>query len=394
MEISMAEGLPFPLVGVFHRINEPFVSVVVSCNFVQEIPSQWLNTFVYFYEPANCWCPNIRPFNPLWPPFLRRRVKSTRWFQNLSRLSLTRSFSTIWAAKAVNPARAGFISVYTGDIANIGIDPDALARPSALRYQHSTIIEGVWDVFLWRDEEIDVACLAPVERLIVLIFIAGCQIYEFAQGQFLLLDRQEDRIKLVSNCLAFFGGPAWLREESTSKSSSFSFRRFEPWRDLRLMDLVRLAKASSSKRCQGLSAWGNYERCKERGGHVYWMESLARPQSWTSRSSSWLKGSLLNEGNARDLSSYLYGKVTWLHLDSRRADNILVTYPLPWPINPSRGLACHQLDVLLVGYDLINPMYDRSGTTLNTLFFHRMRKTYYIMSIGQFFKWHHPLLCC
>jgi hypothetical protein len=33
--------------------------------------------------------------------------------------------------------------VYTGDVANIGIDPDALARPFALWYQHSTIIEGV-----------------------------------------------------------------------------------------------------------------------------------------------------------------------------------------------------------------------------------------------------------
>jgi hypothetical protein len=38
----------------------------------------------------------------------------------------------------------------------------------------------------------------------------GCQIYEFAKGQF--LDRQEDRIKLVSNCLAFFEGRSSLVE--------------------------------------------------------------------------------------------------------------------------------------------------------------------------------------
>jgi hypothetical protein len=36
--------------------------------------------------------------------------------------------------------------------------------------------------------------------------LAGCQIYEFAEGPFLLLDFQEDRIRLVSNCLVFFGG--------------------------------------------------------------------------------------------------------------------------------------------------------------------------------------------
>ena len=54
-----------------------------------------------------------------------------------------------------------------------------------------------------------------------------------------------------------------------SESGSFSFRRLEPWR--RLMGLVRFAKASSSKRCQGLSAGGNYEGCTEkgRGGQAY-----------------------------------------------------------------------------------------------------------------------------
>ena len=109
-------------------------------------------------------------------------------------------------------------------------------------------------------------CLAPLERLIVLIFIARCQIYEFAQGQFLLLDRQEDRIKLVSNCLAFFRGRSSLIKGREYVGERFIlFPRFGPWRDLRLMDLERFAKASSSKKCQGLSTGGNYDGCREKG---------------------------------------------------------------------------------------------------------------------------------
>ena len=36
--------------------------------------------------------------------------------------------------------------------------------------------------------------------------MGGCRTYEFVKGQFLLLDFPEDRIRLVSNYLVFFGG--------------------------------------------------------------------------------------------------------------------------------------------------------------------------------------------
>jgi hypothetical protein len=46
-------------------------------------------------------------------------------------------------------------------------------------------------------------CLVPLERLVIVVFVAGGQIYEFAEAQSLLLNGQEDCIEFVSRCLAF-----------------------------------------------------------------------------------------------------------------------------------------------------------------------------------------------
>lgn len=65
--------------------------------------------------------------------------------------------------------------------------------------------------------------LAPLDRLVIVVFVAGGQIYEIAEAQFLHLNGQK---RLHRGCLAFFldGGSAWLREGSKSTSGSFSFR--------------------------------------------------------------------------------------------------------------------------------------------------------------------------
>ena len=54
--------------------------------------------------------------------------------------------------------------------------------------------------------------LAPLDRLIILIFMTGHQKYEFAEGKFLVLDCQEDGIEFISSCLTFFGGTVEGRE--------------------------------------------------------------------------------------------------------------------------------------------------------------------------------------
>ena len=88
---------------------------------------------------------------------------------------------------------------------------------------------------------------------------SGTQIYEFVQGQFLYhdLDRQENRIKLVSTCLAFFGGSS-----SLVKGREYVGKRFihlPTFRALEGIEVdgfseVRKGITKSSKKCHGLSA--------------------------------------------------------------------------------------------------------------------------------------------
>ena len=64
--------------------------------------------------------------------------------------------------------------------------------------------------------------LAPLNRLVIVVFVAGGQTYEFAEPQSLLLNGQEDCIEVFLRVLD--GVSAWLREGSTLTSGSFSFR--------------------------------------------------------------------------------------------------------------------------------------------------------------------------
>ena len=79
-------------------------------------------------------------------------MESIRWFHNLSHL--LHKFLDNLSRNGCQPARAGFISVHTGDIANIGIDPNALARSSTLVPALNNHREMF---FLEKNEEIDVA---------------------------------------------------------------------------------------------------------------------------------------------------------------------------------------------------------------------------------------------
>ena len=46
--------------------------------------------------------------------------------------------------------------------------------------------------------------LALLDRLVIIVFVAEGQIYEFTKAQFLLLNGQKDCIEFVLHCLVFF----------------------------------------------------------------------------------------------------------------------------------------------------------------------------------------------
>ena len=146
-------GLTILLVAAFSLYK--WAQAFRQCHpFLQFCSSYARSTIEHFCNQANCWHPNIHPFNLLWPPFLRRCMESTCWFPNLSHFSHKLLLDNL-SRKGCQPSTGRF---YSSDVANIGIGPDVLAQPSGLWY-HSTIIDDVWNIFPWRNEEIDVACI-------------------------------------------------------------------------------------------------------------------------------------------------------------------------------------------------------------------------------------------
>ena len=114
---------------------------------------------------------------------------------------------------------------------------------------------------------------ASMERSIILIFIAGRKYMNLSKVSFSIMISIARKIasSLSQPVLRFSEGvPAWLREGSTSESGSFTFRRFEPWRELKLMDLVRFAKASRNpvKSVTGLVREEVMRGVRRRGGRL------------------------------------------------------------------------------------------------------------------------------
>ena len=189
-------GLTILLVAAFSLYK--WAQAFRQCHpFLQFCSSYARSTIEHFCNQANCWHPNIHPFNLLWPPFLRRCMESTCWFPNLSSQAPSRQFEL------------QRLSTQHGQV--------LFQWCSEHRYWPRCTCSTIWALVplnnhWWCVKHFSLKkwgdwrsmYLALLDRLVIIVFVAEGQIYKFAKAQFLLLNGQKYCIEFVLHCLVFF----------------------------------------------------------------------------------------------------------------------------------------------------------------------------------------------